>query len=86
MTETNKPVGHDHTCHCGTGCSTPHETGTNGCVRSIVETPVKTESGTWRVDGREISEFTLIQQRGYFRHACGCWSNHSGSSTSLDVI
>ena len=31
---------HDHVCHCGTGKTTPHEIGKDGCVRQIVTPPV----------------------------------------------
>jgi hypothetical protein len=48
--------------------------------------PVPAGAERWLVDGHEITDFTLRQQRGYFQHPCGCWSTHGDSDTSLDVF
>lgn len=82
---------HEHSCHCGTASHTPHETGTDGCVRSIVATPKPApnhpEHGfqMWEVDGHVITDFTLRQQRGYYQHPCGCWSSHGDSVNSIEA-
>lgn len=73
---------HDHICHCGTGEPNPHETGTGGCVRYMTVAPVRVGEN-WLVDGHEVTDFTLHQQRGYHQHPCGCWSCSPGSSNSL---
>ena len=73
---------HDHTCHCGTGKTEPHKTGTEGCVRFMVEPPVQYTDG-WLVDGQMITDYTLRDQRGYHQHPCGCWSRWPGSTNSL---
>jgi hypothetical protein len=75
---------HCHTCHCGTAKQSPHQTGTDGCVRFIAESPLPTASGNWIVNGNEITDFTLRRQRGYHQHPCGCWSTHGDSVNSLE--
>lgn len=82
--EIEGPGEHDHSCHCGTASRAPHETGTLGCVRFITESPVHVPPDRWLVDGGEITDFTLRQQRGYHRHPCGCWSRWPGSSNSIE--
>lgn len=74
-----------HICFCGTGSDTPHEIGKCGCVREMTEAPIKTKTGYWFVGGHEITEFTMIQQRGYHQHSCGCWSRSPGSSNSISM-
>ena len=82
---------HDHTCHCGTASATPHETREQGCVRHMVDTPTLVTQNTdpdanrWLVEGSEITEFSMKQQRGYHKHPCGCWSRWPGSSKSIDA-
>ena len=75
---------HDHDCNCGTGKSTPHKTGTEGCVRYMIEAPIPFEDDYWIVDGRQITDYTLRYQRGYHQHPCGCWSCWPDSSNSLE--
>lgn len=72
----------DHTCHCGTE-QEPHKVGEGRCVRRIVPAPEKLENDRWRVDGCVISGTTLREQRGYYRHPCGCWSRWPGSTNSI---
>ena len=74
----------DHDCYCGTGKGTPHKTGEDGCVRFMVEDPINYH-GKWIVNGIEITDFTLREQRGYCEHVCGCWSRWPGSKNSIDV-
>lgn len=81
---------HSHACHCGTGKPTPHETGTGGCVRTMVEAPIKSlnmsaDPYCWLVDGRQITDYTLRYQRGYYQHGCGCWSRSPGSVNSIEA-
>lgn len=42
-------------------------------------------SERWRVDGHEITGYSLREQRGYYRHPCGCWSRHEGSTNSIEA-
>ena len=76
---------HDHACHCGTATHAPHETGTEGCVRYMTEAPEPKPGERWYVDGHEITDYTLKQQRGYHQHPCGCWSRWPGSSNSIEA-
>lgn len=77
--------GHDHRCSCGTATHTPHETGTCGCVRHMTEAPEVRPDGRWFVDGHEMTDCTLRQQRGYHQHDCGCWSRWRGSTNSVNA-
>lgn len=70
-------VEHDHTCHCGTANTTPHETGKCGCIRFMTDAPALE-------DGQTI-EYPYKQQRGYHQHPCGCWSRWDGSKNSLSA-
>ena len=94
----NKSLGsglirdHDHSCHCGTATTTPHETGTCGCVRTMVQAPNPAGIHEWLKcpmwdvgdrDGQPITDTTLKEQRGYHEHPCGCWSCHE-STNSID--
>lgn len=81
----NEMNAHAHTCHCGTAKRTPHEIGTWGCIRSMVEAPTPAGPEKWMVDGVEITDYTLRQQRGYSQHPCGCWSRWPGSSNSINA-
>jgi len=78
-------------CHCGTATHTPHETGTHGCVRRVVTSPIPAgphpDLGceTWLVNGHRITDYTLRHQRGYTQHACGTWTSHGDSVNSLDA-
>jgi hypothetical protein len=78
---------HDHTCHCGTSKKSPHNVGEDGCVRFMTKAPrpVSCEEDRWMVDGKNITGFTLRQQRGYHKHPCGCWSRWPGSSNSIEA-
>ena len=76
---------HDHTCTCGTGRHTPHETGQDGCVRYLTEAPAVRPDDRWQVDGEEITDYTLRKQRGYHQHPCGCWSRWPGSDNSISA-
>lgn len=78
-------VRHDHQCSCGTATHTPHETGTCGCVRYMTEAPAVRPDDRWFVDGHEITDYTLRQQRGYHQHDCGCWSRWPGSENSISA-
>lgn len=75
----------DHQCHCGTATSTPHNVGENGCLRILTPAPVPRADNRWFVDGSEITDFTLRQQRGYYQHPCGCWSRCPGSENSISA-
>ena len=82
--EGDKNMKHNHTCYCGTSYkSRGHETGKDGCIRFMVEAPIKKENDRWEADGVEITDFSLRQQRGYHQFDCGCWSRWPGSSISL---
>jgi hypothetical protein len=70
-------VDHKHTCYCGTGGSTPHEIGTNGCVRFMTDPPEMLPG--------ETLDYPYKQQRGYSRHLCGCWSRWPGSENPLEA-
>ena len=95
QTKSTETKTHDHSCHCGTASpniGTPHQIGQAGCVRRLVAAPVLLSKGgtdfedRWLVgdaDGQPITGFTLFQQRGYFQHPCGCWSNSQESSNSI---
>lgn len=78
-------VEHDHSCHCG-GEPMTHHTGVGRCLRFMTEAPVLAPPTTigdrWIVDGHEITDYTLREQRGYYQHPCGCWSRWFGSSNS----
>lgn len=80
-----REMKHDHICHCGTGKPTPHETGKGGCQRFMTDAPMRVPETDdyWEVDGERITYTTLIQQRGYYMHPCGCWSRWPGSVNSL---
>ncbi len=81
------PEQHDHTCHCGGQvASGGHVTGVPGCLRTMTVAPVRVSlsDDTWSVDGHVITGFTLLQQRGYHQHPCGCYSWSGCSSNSLD--
>jgi len=65
---------HDHTCYCGTGNSVPHKIGKSNCIRFMTEAP----------DLRKATLFAYIQQRGFHRHPCGCWSRYPGSDNSIE--
>lgn len=62
-------------CNCG-GVNQAHNVGDHGCFRK--HEPIKPRkvscSEKWFVDGRVVTEFTLLQQRGYYQHPCGNWS------------
>lgn len=73
---------HDHTCNCGTAEGT-HETGTRGCIRFMTEAPAVRPDNRWFVDGEEITDYTLREQRGYYQHDCGCWSRWPGTDNSI---
>ena len=77
-----------HRCYCGRGNVVPHRVGHVGCKRFMTEAPTPIESGSlneneWVVDGVEITDTTLRQQRGYSQHSCGCWSRWAESINSL---
>lgn len=67
---------HNHDCYCGTGYGTPHETGTNGCIRFMTDVPDLSEG---------VTEYVYKKQRGYHQHSCGCWTTHGDSANSLDA-
>ena len=65
-------------CYCG-GDVNPHSVGFGGCFRKLVQTPQyigQTNKGVnlWEVEGCEITQFTMIEQRGYHHHGKGVWS------------
>jgi hypothetical protein len=71
-------------CGCG-GLNKTHHVADLGCYREVVESPTyigQTEKGInmWRVGLHSITEFTLIQQRGYHHHGKGIWSRAKGYS------
>ena len=82
-----------HECGCGGVTTFPriHIIGSFGCYRYMT-TPPK-ECGThetlgcptWEVEGQQITDFTLRQQRGYNQHKCGCWSTHGDSFNSIEA-
>jgi hypothetical protein len=78
----------DHLCHCGTGESSPHEISKEGCVRFFVQSPFPVDyddpEDYWIADGQKVTYYTLIEQRGYYRHPCGCWSRSPGSVNSVE--
>lgn len=78
-------MNHNHACYCGTAADskTPHITGASGCVRFMTKEPEPRPNNRWFVDGNEITDFTLRQQRGYHQHECGCWSRCGGSTNSI---
>ena len=78
-----KAPEHDHICRCGTARIDPYQIGTHGCQRIMVIPPEDMGGDRWRVDGHEITGYTLRDQRGYSQHSCGCWSRHAGSFNSL---
>jgi hypothetical protein len=80
-----KTPQHDHTCHCGTARVSPHQTGTQGCERFMTIPPEDMGGDRWRVDGHEITGYSLREQRGYHQHSCGCWSRHEGSDNSISA-
>ena len=78
-------------CHCG-GVSRPHETGSSGCYRFVVDKkydpqPFGKDPDTgfdmWVVEGALITDYTLRHQRGYHQHECGQWTRHHGSTNSI---
>lgn len=80
---SNETTGCIHTCNCGTSDHVPHLIGEDGCIRRMAEAPTPGKHAGWIVDGFQISDFTLRQQRGYHQHACGCWS---WAGTSVNSI
>lgn len=79
-----------HMCFCGTGPggSGGHPTNEDGCVRYMVEAPVRSETmylgeALWKVGDHEITDYTLRHQRGYSNLPCGCWSRWPGSKNSI---
>lgn len=79
-------------CHCGTATHAPHETGTHGCKRFVVEPPKLVgkhpELGCdmWDTgDGQPITDYTLRQQRGYHQHEDGTWTRWAGSENSISA-
>lgn len=80
-----------HPCFCGTASQVPHPTGHCGCKRKLVEAPQLVRKGRhpwedfWLVGGQEISGYTLLLQRFYKRHDCGCWSSSGDSTNSIDA-
>jgi hypothetical protein len=77
-------IAHDHACHCGTELE-PHSTGEGRCVRRIVASPEKLQNDFWRVDGQEITGYSMREQRGFYQHPCGCWSRWPGSKNSIEA-
>jgi hypothetical protein len=83
---------HNHRCLCGTSTvDSGHETGENGCQRFMTDAPknkrYNNELHCWEylVGGHWITEFSLLQQRGYKKHECGCWSRWEGSENSISA-
>ena len=78
---------HEHSCNCGTGKGSPHETGKDGCMRFMTSSPIPCEDDMWEVghpdNVHKINNYNLRQQRGYHQHPCGCWSRQEGSTNSL---
>ncbi len=74
----------DHWCACG-ALNHVHRVGTQGCTRFLTPAPEPRPDNRWFVDGHEITEYTLICQRGYHQYPCGCWSRWPGSSESLEA-
>lgn len=68
-------ANHDHSCHCGTAQTSPHQTGTDGCLRYMCDPPEPKPP--------ETLDYPYKQQRGYRQHPCGCWSRWPGSENSL---
>lgn len=52
---------------------------------TLVTQNIDPDANRWLVEGSEITEFSMKQQRGYHRHPCGCWSRWPGSSNSIDA-
>lgn len=75
---------HEHSCYCGL-VEGRHETGAPGCLRFMTEAPAVRPDDRWFVDGEEITDYTLRQQRGYRQHDCGCWSRQRGSDNSIEA-
>ena len=65
---------HEHMCHCGISHKEPHKIATNGCQRHMIDEP----------DLKLTTMTTYIQQRGYYKHSCGCWSCWDSSYNSLE--
>lgn len=85
--EISRILTREYQCYCGTGATTPHYVGTQGCVREIVNAPRPTKEGDWEVEEGEefqtISEYTMKQQRGFEQHECGGWSRWPRTTNSL---
>lgn len=65
------------TCSCGGVLDSNHAIGIGGCLREKVSVKPRKVVGThdrWFIDGRTITWFTLVEQRGYYLHDCGNWS------------
>lgn len=56
------------------------------CYRELCEAQVKLQNDFWRVEGYEITGFSLLEQRLYHEHPCGCWSRaKDGSTNSIEA-
>jgi len=74
-------------CNCG-GMHREHGVGEGDCYRVLVPVslePVRVRDRRWEVEGHEITETTLREQRMYSQHEDGRWSKVNGhfSSNSL---
>jgi hypothetical protein len=74
----------EHLCHCGLGAGTTHEVGSLGCANVMADTPKELPLDMWHVDGVMITGYTLREQRGYCKHACGCWSRGAYNANSIE--
>lgn len=73
---------HNHTCHCGADVVYgPHSTGDLKCFREMCAAPERLQNDFWRVEGHEITGYSLREQRLYHQHSCGCWSRAKEGST-----
>lgn len=83
----------EHLCRCGMGSVSPHPVGTLGCTNLMTPPPIRAKPhpqlrcDMWEINNpqgvHEITDYTLVYQRGYYMHPCGCWQRFSESTNSL---
>ena len=75
-----------HECTCGaySGDDSPHLLGISNCANTLCDAPLRAPDRDgmrfWWTSAMDdnphgpVTEYTLMFQRGFQQHPCGCWS------------